>query len=126
VWLFWLTVFFACSLHIPYAAALQAPPAPEAEQSKPAATPESQPDTTIDFATEGMKALESEKYERAVELFSKAVAADSSDYAAHFHLAFAYSMLQRDPEAINEYQKVLELKPGLYQARLNWNFAASE
>lgn len=117
--MFWLTVLFACSLHTPYAAAFQALPPPEVEQSKPAATREAQPETTIDYAAEGMKALENEKYERAVELFSKAAAADLSDYAAHFHLGFAYSMLQRDPEAIREYRKVLELKPGLYQAQLN-------
>jgi tetratricopeptide (TPR) repeat protein len=72
-----------------------------------------------DYTSEGTKALESEKYDQAAELFNKAIAADPKDYAAHFHLALAYSMLQRDAEGIAEYKKVLELKSGLYEAQLN-------
>ena len=72
-----------------------------------------------DFSAEGMKALEAQKYEQAADLFGKAAAADPKDYAAHFHLALSYSMLKRDAEAVTEYQKVLELKPGLYEAELN-------
>src|SRR5271169_2350821 len=72
-----------------------------------------------DPGAEGMKALEAQKYDQAAELFGKAVAADPKDYAAHFHLALSYSMLKRDPEAVTEYKKVLDLKPGLYEAELN-------
>src|SRR5262249_37141617 len=36
-----------------------------------------------------------------------------------FNLAFAYGALHKDPEAIAEYRKTLELKPGLYEAELN-------
>ena len=50
---------------------------------------------------------------------SKAVAADPKDYAAHFNLALANSLLGKDAEAIAGYRTVLELKPGLYQAELN-------
>lgn len=74
---------------------------------------------SVDFSEEGRKALEARKYEEAAAHFSKAVAADPSDYAAHFHLALAWSMLRKDAEAIAEYRKVLELKPGLYEAQLN-------
>ncbi len=73
----------------------------------------------VDLNEEGRKALEGQKYEEAAGYFSKAVAADPKDYAAHFHLALALSMLKKDPEAIAEYGKVLELKPGLYEAQLN-------
>ncbi len=45
--------------------------------------------------------------------------ADPQYYAAHFHLALAESLAGKDTEAISEYQKTLELKPGLYQAELN-------
>ena len=72
-----------------------------------------------DYSAEGMKALESRQYEQAAQAFGKAVAADPKDYAAHFHLALSYSMLKRDADGIAEYKKVLELKPGLYEAQLN-------
>jgi len=72
-----------------------------------------------DYMAEGMQALDGAKYDHAAELFNKAVAADPKDYAAHFHLALSYSMLRRDAESLAEYKKVLELKPGLYEAELN-------
>src|SRR5437016_8419238 len=72
-----------------------------------------------DFAAEGMKALEEHKYQEAAGLFAKAVAADPSDYAANFHLALSYSLLGKPAEAIPIYKTVLNLKPGLYEAKLN-------
>src|SRR5579864_8107603 len=72
-----------------------------------------------DYQGEGLKALEAKQYEQAVQLFTQAVQTDPADYAAHFHLALAFSLLGNDAEAIPEYQKTLELKPGLYQAELN-------
>jgi Tfp pilus assembly protein PilF len=72
-----------------------------------------------DFSSEGMKALEEGKYEAAVQSFTKAVAADTKDYFAHFNLAMAYGFLHKDAEGIAEYRKTLELKPGLYEAALN-------
>jgi len=74
---------------------------------------------TPDYSAEGLQALDAGKYGQAAELFGKAVAADPKDYAAHFHLALSYSMLRRDAESLAEYKKVLELKPGLYEAELN-------
>ena len=72
-----------------------------------------------DLQSEGLKALEQKNYPAAIEALGKAVAADPKDYAAHFNLALAYSLAGRDAEAIGEYRKTLELKPGLYQADLN-------
>jgi len=69
--------------------------------------------------TDGMKALDEGKYEAAAEAFTKVIAADPSDYTAHFNLALAYSFLQQDDRGIAEYRKTLELHPGLYQAQLN-------
>lgn len=68
---------------------------------------------------EGRKALDANQYARAVELFQKAAALDPKDYAAHFHLALAYSLQNDAGHAIPEYEKTLELKSGLYQAELN-------
>ena len=45
--------------------------------------------------------------------------ADPGDYAAHFHLALANSLTGKVEEAIAGYRRVLELKPGLYEAELN-------
>ena len=74
---------------------------------------------STDYTAEGLKALEEQKYEQAQQLFTKATAADAKDYSAWFHLALAESMLHKDAEASAGYKKVLELKPGLYQAELN-------
>jgi len=72
-----------------------------------------------DFEAEGLKALDAKQYGQAAQLFTQAIQADPSDYTAHFQLALAYSLLGRDADAIPEYRKTLELKPGLYQAELN-------
>jgi tetratricopeptide (TPR) repeat protein len=74
---------------------------------------------TADFEADGIKALDAKQYGAAVELFTKAVAAEPKDYAAHFHLALAYSLLGKDAEAIAQYKSTLELKPALYEAELN-------
>ena len=72
-----------------------------------------------DYTSEGMKALEDGKYEAAAQAFTKAIEADAKDYFAHFNLAMAYTLLNRDTEAVAEYRKTLDLKPGLYEAQLN-------
>lgn len=74
---------------------------------------------SADFQADGIKALDAQHYDAAVDLFTKAVAADPKDYAAHFHLGLAYSLLNKDAEAIPQYKTVLELKPNLYEAELN-------
>ncbi len=73
----------------------------------------------VDYSGQGMKALEENKYEDAVQAFRKAIEADPKDYTDHFNLALAYGFLHRDTEGIAEYRKTLELKPGLYEAQLN-------
>lgn len=71
------------------------------------------------FYNDGLKALDAKQYQAAADDFTKALQADPKDFTAHFNLAFAYSMLNRDTDAIAEYLKTLELKAGLYQADLN-------
>ena len=68
---------------------------------------------------DGTKALDAKQYDRALELFSQAAAADPKDYAAHFQLALAYSLLGRDGDAIPQYKTALQLHPGMYEAELN-------
>lgn len=74
---------------------------------------------TPDFQAEGMKALEAQQYNAAVAAFTKAAAADPDDFVPRFHLGLAYSLMNQDAAAIENYRKTLQLKPGLYQAELN-------
>lgn len=74
---------------------------------------------SADYSSQGMQALDAGKYAQAAEFFNQSVAADPKDYAAHFNLALAYTMLKRDADGLAEYKKVLEIKPGLYEAELN-------
>lgn len=72
-----------------------------------------------DFLAEGLKALDANQPEAAEPLLRQAVRADANDFSARFNLALALSLQQKDDEAIQEYRRTLELKPGLYQADLN-------
>jgi len=67
----------------------------------------------------GLKALDEKRYPDAVENFINAIAAEPQDFSLHFNLALAYSLMGKDAEAIPQYRKALEIKPGLYQAELN-------
>ncbi len=71
------------------------------------------------FYERGLKAMEEQRYQMAVDDFTNAIAAEPKDYALHFNLGLAYSLLNKDAEGIAEYKKALELKPELYQAELN-------
>ena len=53
------------------------------------------------------------------ERAERPAAADPKDFAAHFQLALAYSLLGRDADAIPQYKTTLELHPGMYEAELN-------
>jgi tetratricopeptide (TPR) repeat protein len=72
-----------------------------------------------EYQADGIKALDAKNYPAALELFTKAVDAEPKDYAAHFHLALSYSLLDKYAEAIPEYRITLDLKPRLYDAELN-------
>lgn len=71
------------------------------------------------FYEQGMKAMEEKRYQAAVDDFNNAIAAEPKDFALHFNLALAYSLMGKDPEGVAEYKKCLEIKPDLYQANLN-------
>src|SRR5437016_2653077 len=72
-----------------------------------------------DYLAEALKALDAHQPAVAEPLLRKAIEADPADFAAHFNLALALSLQQKDAEAIPELRKTLELKPGLYEANLN-------
>jgi tetratricopeptide (TPR) repeat protein len=68
---------------------------------------------------DGNNALDAKQYDRAIQLFTAATAADPKDYTAHFQLALTYNLLGRDADAIPHYKAALELQPGMYAAELN-------
>ena len=72
-----------------------------------------------DDLAEALKLLDAKQPAQAEPLLRKAIAADPADYGAHFNLALALSLQQKDAEAVAEYRKTLELKPGLYEANIN-------
>jgi tetratricopeptide (TPR) repeat protein len=72
-----------------------------------------------DFLADGSKALEANQPAAAEVLFRRAVEVDASDFSAHFNLALALSLQQKDAEAIAELRRTLELKPTLYEADIN-------
>src|SRR5579871_2389786 len=72
-----------------------------------------------DFLADGLKALDANQPGPAESLFRQAVAKNPEDVAAHFNLALALSIEQKDDEAIRELGRTLELQPGLYQAEVN-------
>src|SRR4030081_1025824 len=72
-----------------------------------------------DYLADALKALDAHQPALAEPLLRKAIEADPSDFAAHFNLALALSLQQKDAEAIPELRKTLELKPGLYEPNLN-------
>ncbi len=69
--------------------------------------------------TAGLKALDAGRFEEAEKYFAAAVAANSQDYSALFHLGLARTFLNKDDEAMALFEQVLTLKPGLREAHLN-------
>ena len=72
-----------------------------------------------DSQAAGLAALDRKDYQQAKQIFSDLTAADAKDYSAFFYLALAETALKEDEQASTHFRKVLELKPGLYEAELN-------
>src|SRR5258708_22951697 len=73
----------------------------------------------IDPAAAGMKALEAQHFDEAVQLFAEASKKAPEDLSARFYYGLSLSLVNRDDEAIAAYKQVLEMQPGLYEAQLN-------
>ena len=67
----------------------------------------------------GIAALDAGKFAEAEASFERAVAADKSDYSALFYLALAQTFLNKDDAAMAGFRRVLEMKPGLFEAEVN-------
>lgn len=64
-------------------------------------------------------ALDRQDLPAAVEALKSVVEIEPEMTAAWFNLAYAYSGLHQDEEALRAYQKTLELQPDLFEAQLN-------
>lgn len=67
----------------------------------------------------GIAALDAGNFEQAEKAFARAVAADKDDYAALFYLSLAQTFLNKDDAAMAGFRRVLEMKPGLFEAEIN-------
>ena len=67
----------------------------------------------------GERALDSRKYDEAVDLFRRIVAADNNDFQAWSELGTAYLMQDKKDEAEKAYQKAVEARPTFGLALLN-------
>jgi Tfp pilus assembly protein PilF len=57
-----------------------------------------------DDVADALKLLDAKKPAEAEPLLRKAIEADPADTFAHFNLALALSLQQKDPEAVAEYR----------------------
>ena len=78
-------------------------------------TPPGPPDLRL-----GVEATRDGRWDEAVALWTKTLAADPSSAAAHNNLAVAYERLGRFEEARAEYEAALKLAPG--DSRIRENF----
>jgi Flp pilus assembly protein TadD len=77
------------------------------------------PDPLSELLARGYAALQKKDYETAVQLYRQYLAAKPDDAAAHFQLGYAYTALERWPEARAEYEKAVALDPKMVEAQLN-------
>src|SRR5260370_12250353 len=76
------------------------------------------PDLTVPRVQLGWALFEPGDFAAAAVQFETAVARSPNWAEAHFSLATAYARADRLPDAIPEYEKVIELRPNHYGAHL--------
>ena len=68
-------------------------------------------DIAAKYYNEGMKAYQNNDFEKAVENLTKVIMFDAKNRDAYYNLGNAYRMLEKPEEAIETYQKIIELFP---------------
>jgi len=66
-----------------------------------------------------MSDMEDERYEQAVERLERLASLDGENAAIFYNLGVVYTFLKREPEAMLQYEKALELNPYYVQAWYN-------
>jgi len=92
---------------------------PSNPQSKTQQTSPSSADSLAPLLAQAQDALDRKDFVSAVPLLEKIAAAKPDDAMPHFELGFAYSGLNKNPEAIAEYRQAISLDPKLAPAHLN-------
>jgi len=117
-----LIVLFA-SLHAPVARTQNprsaSPNPPSNSQSKPQQNSTSSADPLVPLLAQAQDALDRKDFAAAIPLLEKIAAAKPTEAMPHFELGFAYSGLNKNPEAIAEYRRAISLDPKLAPAHLN-------
>jgi superkiller protein 3 len=90
----------------------------------PSAQPKSQQnhssaDPLASLLAQAQDALDRKDFAAAIPLLEKIASAKPGEALPHFELGFAYSGLNKDPEAIAEYRRAISLDPNLAPAHLN-------
>jgi tetratricopeptide (TPR) repeat protein len=114
-----LIVLFA-SLHAPVARTQNprsaSPNPPSNTQSKPQ---QNSADPIAPLLAQAQDALDRKDFAAAIPLLEKIASAKPTEAMPHFELGFAYSGLNKNPEAIAEYRRAISLDPKLAPAHLN-------
>jgi tetratricopeptide (TPR) repeat protein len=92
---------------------------PSNSQSKPQQTSPSSADPITPLLAQAQDALDRKDFAAAIPLIEKIAAAKPTEAMPHFELGFAYSGLNKNPEAIAEYRRAISLDPKLAPAHLN-------
>ena len=92
---------------------------PSNSQSKPQQNSTSSGDPLAPLLTQAQDALDRKDFAAAIPLLEKIAAAKPTEAMPHFELGFAYSGLNKNPEAIAEYRRAISLDPKLAPAHLN-------
>jgi tetratricopeptide (TPR) repeat protein len=93
--------------------------APSHSQSKPQQNSTSGADPLVPLLAHAQDALDRKDFAAAIPLLEKIAAAKPAEAMPHFELGFAYSGLNKNPEAIAEYRRAISLDPKLAPAYLN-------
>ena len=98
----------------------QTPPrTPSNSQSRPQQTSPSNSDSLVPLLAQAQDALDRKDFAAAIPLLEKISAAKPTEAMPHFELGFAYSGLNKNPEAIAQYRQAIALDPKLAPAHLN-------
>lgn len=83
---------------------------PRLQQSKPTVPP---------LLERAQAAMDAREFARAAEALEQFLATQPDHLSARFNLAYCYAELKRYSDARKNYEDVLKIDPGLYQANLN-------
>lgn len=85
----------------------------EEQKTKPSGTENPQ---AKEFYTQAGKAFEENKFEEAIQLYSKAIESDPKYSSAYFNRALSYAIMNNYTEATRDAERVLDMEPDSHDA----------